>query len=111
MRTEKDQRGAERIELRLPARLTTEAGERIEAELRNASLSGAFFACAASARVRSRLCVELLDPADPAPLQAEMEVVRVTDEGLGCRFLALDARGASRLRALLSHHVRRGLGA
>jgi hypothetical protein len=109
MRTERDQRGATRVELRLPARLTTETGERIEAELRNVSLSGAFFACPAGARVRSRLCVELrIDPA-AEPLGAEMEVVRVTDEGLGCRFLGLEGRTASRLRAFLSRQVRRGL--
>ena len=30
MRTERDQRGATRVELRLPARLTTETGERID---------------------------------------------------------------------------------
>jgi hypothetical protein len=109
MRTERDQRGAERVELRVPAHLTTEAGERIDAEMRNVSLSGAFFACPARVRVRTRLCVAILDPEHAEPLRAEMEVVRVSDEGLGCRFLALDARSCARLRAFLSHQVRRGL--
>ncbi|MBK9387967.1 MAG: PilZ domain-containing protein [Planctomycetes bacterium] len=109
MKTERDQRGAIRVELRLPARLTTETGERIDAELRNVSLSGAFFACTANARVRSRLCAEFQTSTEAEPLGAEMEVVRVTVEGIGCRFLALEARTAARLRAFLSHQVRRGL--
>lgn len=109
MRIERDQRGAPRVELRMPALLTTESGQRIEAELRNLSLSGAFFACDEKAGVRSRLCLELEEPEGGEPLCAELEVVRVSDEGIGCRFLAFDTRTSTRLRTLISHCVRRAL--
>lgn len=109
MRTERDLRGSTRVELNLPARLTTAAGVCISAELKNLSLSGAFFACHEAVRAGSRLCVEIEVAGGANALQAEMQVVRVNDEGLGCRFLALEPRSSARLRTLMSDYVRRHL--
>ena len=92
-----EHRWGERMELFIPADVTTASGRSYKAVVRNASLSGAFLATFAQLPVLARI---VLKPLVPGADWIEACVVRTNVRGVGVEWMEPALRSVSKLLAM-----------